>query len=78
MEEDDHAQSHDENQRTPAAQQCRAMEKKGRRARRGGRVTHTCRRHDLMESLYQVRRLMGGVLLKGKRRRLVNLTYNQK
>jgi hypothetical protein len=26
-----------------------------RRARRGGRVTHTCRRHDLMESLYQVR-----------------------
>jgi hypothetical protein len=26
-----------------------------RRARRGGRVTHTCHRHDLTESLYQVR-----------------------
>jgi hypothetical protein len=38
----------------------------GRRERRarGGRFTHTCHRHDLTESLYQVRsrrRLMGGV-----------------
>jgi hypothetical protein len=79
MEEDDDPQSHDENQRRRKQrtdgrqlQQHSSVvrwiwrEKKNEleesRSRREG--THTCRRHDLTESLYQVRsrrRLMGGV-----------------